>query len=172
LYARLFSRIYDSSKEFLKCICVMIKTLMVYGCRIHWDSSVWYLSIYSRELVETLKPRLTDPLNDKEWLKGFIDAEGSIYEWVHKNNKTYYQISITNNKKISRGNMQAIYYDYIYSLASLLKRSDSTHGGCGPPEGRVTQVRKERVAAASSLPVVRQGICRAATPLGITAESI
>jgi len=74
----------------------MIKTLMGIGCRVHWDGSVWYLSIYSRELVETLKPRLTDPLNDKEWLKGFVDAEGSIYEWVHKNNKTYYQISITN----------------------------------------------------------------------------
>ena len=53
---------------------------------------------------------------------------------------------------------------YIYSLAPLLKRSDSTHGGCGPPEGKVTLVRKERVAAASSLPVIRLGVCRAATP--------
>ena len=58
----------------------------------------------------------------------------------------------------------AYIYSLIYSLALLLKRSDSTHGGCGPPEGKVTLVRKERVAAASSLPVIRLSVCRAATP--------
>jgi len=39
----------------------------------------------------------------------------------------------------------------------LLKRSVSTCRGCWPPAGKVPSVREERGAAASSLPVVRQG---------------
>ena len=40
------------------------------------------------------------------------------------------------------------------------------------PEGKDALVREEQASEASGLPVVLQGIRRAATPLGISAESI
>ncbi len=95
-YGRWRVRIFDASKEFLEALCMLINADMKYNCRIHWDGTVWYLSIYSEELAEALKSRLTNPIDTHEWVKGFVDAEGSIYKWVCRNNKVYYQVAITN----------------------------------------------------------------------------
>ncbi len=95
-YGRSRVRVFDASREFLESVCSAIKAILGYNCRVHWDGTTWYLSVYSKELVEELEPRLVNPVDIKEWLKGFVDAEGSIYEWVRKKSKVYYQVSITN----------------------------------------------------------------------------
>lgn|GEM_PF-4200931 len=57
-YGRARIRIFDVSKRFLEDISTLITMSLGYNCKIHWDGTVWYLSLYSKELVELLKPRL------------------------------------------------------------------------------------------------------------------
>ena len=105
-YGRVRIRVFDVSRRFLEDVCVLVETSIGYNCKVHWDGTVWYLSVYSKELAEKLTPRLANPLNRQEWLRGFVDAEGSIYRWVRKGRKVYYQLSITSTNISYIGNVK------------------------------------------------------------------
>jgi hypothetical protein len=93
-------RVYDQCRVFLEDIRRLLRDkLGVRNCTIYWDRGAWCLSVYDKELVDNLRRRILHPDNGVDWLKGFVDAEGSIYVWVRKKTKTYYQVSITNTNK-------------------------------------------------------------------------
>ena len=105
-------RVYDSCRIFLEYVCELCKSdLKIESCTIYWDRGAWCLSIYDEKLVKELSRKLKKPDNEIEWLKGFVDAEGSVYIWVRKRNKAYCQVSITNTNE-----------DYISLASSILDR--------------------------------------------------
>jgi hypothetical protein len=99
-WSRHMVRIYDQCRIFLENICRLLKDkLRIRNCTIYWDRGAWCLSVYDKKLVDNLRRRILYPDNGVDWLKGFVDAEGSIYVWVRKKRKAYYQVSITNTNK-------------------------------------------------------------------------
>ncbi len=89
-------RIFDSSKQFLEDIKRKLSKMGIHGT-VYWEGSTWCLSLYSTSLWSEIKDRLVNPIDKVEWLKGFVDAEGSIYIWVKKpSGRKYCQVAITN----------------------------------------------------------------------------
>ena len=95
-YGHFRIRIFDKDKDFLEFVRNLITTKLCVLSTIYWEGTCWCLEIYHKQLVNELISLRYNPLHHIDWLKGFVDAEGSIYSWVRKNNKTYYQVCITN----------------------------------------------------------------------------
>ena len=91
-------RIFDKDKDFLKYVQGLVNNSnLPLLTTIYWEGTTWCLMVYgNKDILFELHNLSLNPEHSLDWLKGFVDAEGSIYTWVKKDDKTYYQISITN----------------------------------------------------------------------------
>ena len=110
------ARIFDSSRAFLEALSREFNARIGLRPTVYWEGSCWCLEIYGKQVVASFLERLRKPKHELEWLKGFVDAEGSVYLWVRKRDRKYYQISITNSNR-----------QYIEAVTLCLKKLGIAH---------------------------------------------
>jgi len=91
-------RIFDNAKGFLEKLSSNI-FLRHYKLKpsIYWEGSCWCISIYGKEFIKYIEDLIDKNKNrcSLDFIRGFFDAEGSIYIGVRKKNKAYLNISLT-----------------------------------------------------------------------------
>ena len=96
-------RVFDADKEFLEMLRYNILWQQYrLQANIFWDGSCWYISIYGKKNIKHFYESIINKNKLRytlDFIRGFFDAEGSVYIGVAKRGKKYLTISLTNKDR-------------------------------------------------------------------------